>query len=463
MNETETQRNNNNNHNLINDDKNQQDHPHHHDEKTTNTRISNDSVSGRSVTANKAALPSSLSSHPVSEAAAATNNNNTRRQQLSTAAITETCTGLLRAPPVSCLASTKPHIVVEGKGTYSRENVFVAKIEPRSTGQARATRSGGGEFGETRLVATCAHPNIVAYIDEFTDDQNNYLITEYVDGNDLREALKSRTGVPGQRPSRPMSEEQLLFIFVQMCLGLEYLHRNNILHRDLKPANILLSKKWIAKLADFGFAKSFGKDVDANVSTTSLGTPYYMAPEILNGKRRGYSEKADVWAAGVVLFEMVTLAKPFNGADVDEVVHNIVFSPMDRVDRNGLSVELEALMYWMLEKNPANRPTIRQVLQVPFITAALEHFVLRFGDAARLTGNAVDRMYSALLVEHLDLVLEEDGGSKSSSKSQETVRTERRLRRQISVWSEVRSRAWSFSQRQSSKSVSRSKERQEKI
>merc|ERR1712000_507369 len=122
-------------------------------------------------------------------------------------------------------------------------------------------------------------------------------------------------------------------------------HRFNILHRDIKTANFISSKKWLIKLADFGFAKMYtnkinnlgNQDVDMDVTVTSLGTPFFMAPEMISTRKLpqksidaevlakspilgeynpGYGDKSDIWALGVCLYELITLQKPFPGPSV---------------------------------------------------------------------------------------------------------------------------------------------------
>lgn len=106
----------------------------------------------------------------------------------------------------------------------------------------------------------------------------------------------------------------------QLLEALSYCHANNIVHKDLKPENILLEKKHdieSIKLIDFGTAQKFDPK---KKMTTVIGTPYYVAPEVLKGS---YDEKCDIWGAGVIMFVLLSGVPPFNGKDDDEIMRRV--------------------------------------------------------------------------------------------------------------------------------------------
>ncbi|KAE9215084.1 hypothetical protein PF005_g9569 [Phytophthora fragariae] len=189
---------------------------------------------------------------------------------------------------------------------------FVIKevvLDPRD--QASAQR-------EARLLAALDHPNIIACKESFllkTQTPNAAflgrhqrrptvlcIVTEFADGGDLSHELARRTS-----RHEYFEPDDLLGLFVQVCLALKHLHDRKILHRDVKPANIFLTKSGVVKLGDLGVATVLSHTLAC--AQTSIGTPYYTAPEICLGKR--YNAKADVWSLGCVLFEMASFSHAF--------------------------------------------------------------------------------------------------------------------------------------------------------
>jgi serine/threonine protein kinase len=183
-----------------------------------------------------------------------------------------------------------------------------------------------------------------------------------------------------------LTQDSVLFVFVQIVLALEYLHRHNFLHRDMKPANILLSKKWICKLADFGSCLQFDENVDRDIAYSGKGqSPLYLPPESYVqsdlGTKRPYSQKADIWALGVLLYELIELVPPFSGSTLENLARSIVFNEPRKFRRENLSIELIALVMAMLQKNPKRRPTCKEILQTRVMMHALDVFVMRYEKA----------------------------------------------------------------------------------
>lgn len=177
---------------------------------------------------------------------------------------------------------------------------------------------------EARTLARLSHPNIVAVYDFGHTGELYYLMMEYVDGVNLREAMRAGRFSPGEA----------LQIVPKICGALHYAHEQNILHRDIKPENILLDSKGTVKIADFGIAKLMGESGKNDLTLTSkgqtLGTPHYMAPEQIENPT-SVDHRADIYSLGVVLYELLTGELPIGrfevpsnksdvGAGVDEVV-----------------------------------------------------------------------------------------------------------------------------------------------
>jgi NIMA (never in mitosis gene a)-related kinase len=129
---------------------------------------------------------------------------------------------------------------------------------------------------EATLLKSLHHPNIISYVESFTDSVAGklYIVMEYADGGDLagRIADVKKKGAGG------MNEDEALNIFVQICLALKHLHDRHLIHRDLKAANVFLMKSGVVKLGDFGIARSLSNSAD--LAKTQIGTPYYLSPEI---------------------------------------------------------------------------------------------------------------------------------------------------------------------------------------
>ena len=176
---------------------------------------------------------------------------------------------------------------------------------------------------EGRLLARLNHPNIVSVYDFGQANGFFYLLMEFVDGVNLRQAMRASRFTPGQA----------LRIVPQVCEALQYAHDEGVLHRDIKPENILLDTKGRVKIADFGIAKMVGADQPASGITASgaaLGTPHYMAPEQIE-KPAEVDHRADIYSLGVVFYELLTGELPLGrfappsaktpvNAQVDEVV-----------------------------------------------------------------------------------------------------------------------------------------------
>ena len=169
--------------------------------------------------------------------------------------------------------------------------------------------------GEARSIAALNHPNICTLYDVGP----NYLVMEYIEG---------------EAPKGPLPLDDALRIARQIADALEAAHEKNIVHRDLKPANIKIKSDGAVKVLDFGLAKQNrdreGADpgnsptltIGATEAGMILGTAAYMSPEQARGKT--LDKRADIWAFGVVLYEMITGRKPFEGEDPGETLAAVI-------------------------------------------------------------------------------------------------------------------------------------------
>ncbi|HEX6862734.1 MAG TPA: serine/threonine-protein kinase, partial [Thermoanaerobaculia bacterium] len=199
---------------------------------------------------------------------------------------------------------------------------------------------------EAQSAGILSHPNIVTIHDvvEQTEEGLAFIAMEYVRGTTLKALLQS---------DQPMSLQFVVDLVAQIAEALDYAHAHRVIHRDVKPANILITADNRVKITDFGIAR-----LDTSNLTQEgqlLGTPNYMAPEQIQGKE--IDHRADLFALGVVLYEMLTRHKPFQGENLTVVSHRIVydhFTPPKEYARD-LPPGVEQVLDRALEKDPNRR------------------------------------------------------------------------------------------------------------
>eukprot|EP01134_Creolimax_fragrantissima_P001653 CFRG1653T1 len=204
---------------------------------------------------------------------------------------------------------------------------------------------------EVAIMKRCSHPGVLRYIDFFEDNKAIYIVMEFVDGDDLSGYI-DRLGT--------LSETQCKVIFRPLLEAVRYLHGEGIAHRDIKPANILLSlsadfEVLAVKVADFGFAK---RKTQENQWKTQIGTPAYTAPEIRQGGNE-YDLKVDMWALGVMLYEMLCGTQPFQQHEEKVVSFS---EPIWK----SVSLDVKELIMNLLEYDPANRLGAGESLSHPW-------------------------------------------------------------------------------------------------
>lgn len=149
---------------------------------------------------------------------------------------------------------------------------------------------------EAMLMERLQNPYIVQMYDSFTSDRKINIVMELCENGDLGLHLKQQKG-------RYLTEQRIWKFFIEMCLGIQYLHTNRILHRDIKTINMFLTKNDNIKIGDLGVARELNQT--ANMAHTVVGTPYYLSPELCEEKP--YNNKSDIWSLGCVLYELCTL------------------------------------------------------------------------------------------------------------------------------------------------------------
>jgi eukaryotic-like serine/threonine-protein kinase len=204
---------------------------------------------------------------------------------------------------------------------------------------------------EALALAKLNHPNIATIFEFSSQNSTDYLVTEYISGQTLDAKLATRT----------LSEKEVVSLGIQLAQGLSAAHEQGIVHRDLKPANLRLTSDGRLKILDFGLAQLMPHASDLGVTATMTklqevtGTLPYMAPEQLRGDPA--EEGTDIWAAGVVLYEMATAHRPFEAKVPTALAGDIIHKapPPPRRLRSELSPKLEAVILKCLEKEQAKR------------------------------------------------------------------------------------------------------------
>jgi serine/threonine-protein kinase len=182
---------------------------------------------------------------------------------------------------------------------------------------------------EARAASRITHPNVVDVLDMGEDDDGTpFIVQEYLNGSDLRRLLTER---------RSLSPRETLEIIAPVMSALCAAHKQKIVHRDLKPENIFLVRSGtgatVPKLIDFGLARiDTGDGLSLTKSGAAFGTPYYMSPEQAKGERDPNGVQTDIWAMGVVVFEMLAGRCPFEGDNANAIMAQILMAPVPRVD-----------------------------------------------------------------------------------------------------------------------------------
>ncbi len=289
--------------------------------------------------------------------------------------------GRLTAPTLDELAPRFPQLellALIGKGGMGAvykarqralDRVVALKVLPPEAGRdptfaARFQR-------EARAMARLTHPHIVMVIDFGEADGLYYLLMEYVDGVNLREAMRS-----GE-----LSAEQALAIVPQICDALQYAHDEGIVHRDIKPENVLLDKRGRVKIADFGLAKllhTSATDVTLTATHQVLGTLRYMAPEQIEHPLE-VDHRADIYSLGVVFYELLTgdvpvgrFPLPSEQRPVDARLDNVVLKALERRpdERYQHASDVKTDVERISADRPAALPIPPPVTRAPVTTAA---------------------------------------------------------------------------------------------
>ena len=205
---------------------------------------------------------------------------------------------------------------------------------------------------EVNALEKLKHPHIIQYHESFISDGYLCIVIDYAEGGDLASRIKTSKSKGYHFP-----EAQIWRWFMQICIALNYIHENKIIHRDLKSHNIFLTKTGDIKIGDFGICRVLTKSDE--FASTSIGTPYYIAPEVCKGKP--YDYKADVWSLGCVMYELCSLNRPFQGESIATVLNSILTKSPSALPEQ-YSEPLKSCILSMLAKKHKERPTVQEII-----------------------------------------------------------------------------------------------------
>lgn len=193
---------------------------------------------------------------------------------------------------------------------------------------------------EARAIASLSHPNVVTIYDVGQEDDLHYLVMEFLDGVTLRDRLDQQALTPTEAAE----------ILAQVADGLDAAHRAGVLHRDIKASNVMLLYNGRVKLLDFGIARGV-EDATLTQVGSMVGSPPYLAPELITGGKA--TRASDLWAVGVLLYEMLSARYPFFAETTLSVLYRIANTEPDPLPH--ITPELRAVLYQALEKDPEAR------------------------------------------------------------------------------------------------------------
>ncbi|MGZ5423645.1 MAG: serine/threonine protein kinase [Candidatus Aminicenantales bacterium] len=233
---------------------------------------------------------------------------------------------------------------------------------------------------EAKAAGHLTHPNIITIYDVIRERDLTFIVMQYVDGQSLQALIES---------GKSFSPQEVLAIVKPVAEALDYAHGNGIVHRDIKPANILIDTVGKPFLADFGVAR-----MEASTMTgpgTTIGTLSYMSPEQVMGKTA--DGRADIFALGVILFELLTGQKPFPGDNLSTIVYKIVHDeprPVTEVNPD-LPAGYESIIRRALAKQPEDRyqtcrELVRDLEDPDNLSAASKDYELRRGASGEIPG-----------------------------------------------------------------------------
>ncbi|KRW99909.1 Protein kinase-like domain [Pseudocohnilembus persalinus] len=245
-----------------------------------------------------------------------------------------------------------------GKGGFAKcyeftvcdtNKVVASKIIPKASLTKQRAKS--KLMSEIKIHRSLNQANIVGFMHFFEDSENVYILLELCTNQTMNELIRRR---------KRLTELEVQCYMLQILNSVKYLHQHRVIHRDLKLGNLFLSEKMEIKLGDFGLATKL--DHEGERKRTICGTPNYIAPEILEGSKRGHSYEVDVWSIGVIMYTLLIGKPPFETNDVKTTYKRIKQNDYSFPQNVVISSRAKDIITKILQTDPQKRPTIDQIL-----------------------------------------------------------------------------------------------------